>query len=346
MLGKKYVPYAGLYELTLRCNMQCIHCGSSAGIKREKELSTVEWNTATKQLSDLNCKTITLLGGEPFLRTDWYDISKNIRDNGVQLVIISNGLQINDKTIAKLRQLEPYAVAISIDGGKPETHDSIRRVKGSFDKCFEVISMLKNANIPVTVVTTLNKKNFTELSELRSYLLNKEIVWQIQIAVPVGRFSKELILSKEEFYAAALFIATSREKYSIKELPIVGAHSFGYNSMVLPNINIIPCWKGCQAGISAVGIQSNGGIKGCLSLPEEFIEGNIREKSLEEIWNDSSFCSYNREFKIDNLNGECMGCKYGKKCKGGCLTVSASVTGKNHCDPYCQYLIEKEMIVK
>ena len=97
-----------------------------------------------------------------------------------------------------------------------------------------------------------------------------------------------------------MFIAASREKYSIKELPIVGAHSFGYNSKVLPNINIIPCWKGCQAGISAVGIQSNGGVKGCLSLPEEFIEGNIREKNLEEIWNDSSFCSYNREFKIDN----------------------------------------------
>ena len=73
MFRKKYAPYAGLYELTLRCDMQCIHCGSSAGIKREKELSTEEWNSVTKQISDLECKTITLLGGEPFLRKDWQE---------------------------------------------------------------------------------------------------------------------------------------------------------------------------------------------------------------------------------------------------------------------------------
>ena len=321
--------------------MRCIHCGSSAGIKREKELSTDEWNSATKQISDLGCKTITLLGGEPFLRKDWYEISKNIRDSGVQLVIISNGFIINEKTITKLRQLEPYAVAISVDGGKAETHDSIRQIKGAFNKCLEVISMLKNADIPTTVVTTLNKLNFKELPDLRSYLLNKEIVWQIQIAAPMGRFSKEKMLSKEEFYAAGMFIAASRKKYSIEELPVVGAHSLGYNSKILPNINIVPCWKGCQAGISALGIQSNGGVKGCLSLPEEFIEGNVREEHLSEIWNYPLFCSYNREFQVENLNGNCKGCKYGKKCKGGCLTMSVAVTGQKNADSYCFKLIEE-----
>lgn len=344
MFRKKFIPYSGLFELTLRCNMRCMHCGSSAGTKRVKELSTDEWKSIVKELSDLNCKMITLLGGEPFLRKDWYDISKTIRDYGIRLVMISNGLLIDEKTISKLRNLDTYAVAVSIDGGKAETHDTIRQMNGSFETCKKVISMLKNADIPTTVITTLSKTNFNELPEMRKQLLNKGIAWQIQMAVPVGRFPKKLMLSKEEFYTAAIFIATSRKKYSTKELPIVGAHSFGYFSGMLPNINITPDWSGCQAGITAIGIQSNGDVKGCLSLPEDFVESNIRQKSISEIWNDPEFCSYNRYFKQENLNGDCKDCKYGKTCKGGCLAVSAAVTNKRHYDPYCLKLIEKTII--
>jgi hypothetical protein len=62
--------------------------------------------------------------------------------------------------------------------------------------------------------------------------------------------------------------------YTFKELPITGAHCFGYHSKKLPNI-LLSTWTGCQAGISGIGIQSDGGIKGCLSLPDGYIEGYI-----------------------------------------------------------------------
>jgi radical SAM protein with 4Fe4S-binding SPASM domain len=109
---------------------------------------------------------------------------------------------------------------------------------------------------------------------------------------------------------------------------------------------LMPLWKGCQAGISTFGILSNGGIKGCMSLPDSYVEDNIRNRDIKDIWNDPEMFSYNRKFTIDDLNGDCKNCKYGKTCKGGCLTVSSSVTGMNHCGPYCLYLIEKEMILK
>lgn len=341
MLRKTLVPTLAMYELTLQCNMQCLHCGSSAGKPRRTELTTKEWNTITRELATLNCKQIALLGGEPFLRKDWFEIAKTIRETDIEVSFMSNGLCINEDVVTKLHRLEPYTIVVSIDGGTAKTHDYIRQRNGSFVQCMKAIDMLRDANIPTTVITTLNKKNLQELPLLRSRLTNRGIVWQLQLGTPIGRFPKELVLSKEEFYAAALFIATTREKYGIKELPIVGAHCFGYFSKVLPNINLLPLWNGCQAGITVVSIQSDGGVIGCLSLPEKFIEGNIRETRLSDIWNNHDSFFYNRCFTLDDLTNECRGCQYGRTCKGGCLSVSVGTTDQRHGDPYCLQLIEK-----
>ncbi len=342
MFNRKYVPYSTLIELTLKCNMRCVHCGSSAGYTRKDELSTNEWMNVIRQLSNLKCKLVTLLGGEPFMRKDWDIISREIRDQGMDLTIISNGLCIDDSIIKKLRYLGLYTIAISLDGASPATHDYIRQVKGSFVKCKGVLKSLKEADIPTSVVTTLNKTNLKDLPSLRELLLNKGIAWQIQIGVPIGRFTKDQMLSEEEFYAAALFISSTRKQYTFKELPITGAHCFGYNSSLLPNIMLSP-WRGCQAGISGLGIQSDGMIKGCLSLTDEFIEGNIKKDKIEEIWNNANAFSYNRKFTTKNLKNGCKDCKYGKNCKGGCLSVSTSLTNQANSDPYCLYLIEKDM---
>ena len=343
MFKKRYTPISVVWETTLNCNMKCLHCGSSAGQSRRNELTTQEGLNLCKDLKKLGTRLITLMGGEPFLRKDWHILAQHIRNLGMNFTIMSNGLIIDEKIVSQLVKLDPYAVAISMDGGTAETHNSIRRVNTSFEKCIHDLELLRQANLQTTIVTTVHKQNFKELPIIRDFLLNKGIAWQIQMANPVGRFPESLMLSKKEFYSVALFIASMRKKYSIKELPLMGAHNFGYHSKILRNITILP-WIGCQAGLTAIGIQSDGGVKGCLSLPDAFIEGNIREKSIEDIWNDQNSFSYNRNFKKEDLNGECKDCKHGRRCRGGCLTVSASLTGKNHCDPYCLNLIEKKVI--
>ena len=202
--------------------------------------------------------------------------------------------------------------------------------------------LLKKENIPTTVITTVHKRNIKELNSIKEKILDLANAWQIQIAAPIGRFPKNLILSKEEYYSLALYIAATRKKYH-KKLAILGAHSIGYHSQILRNTMLTPMWKGCQAGITTVGIQSDGGVKGCLSLPDSFIEGNIREKNFIDIWNDHKFASYIRDFKKENLKNNCKECKYGKSCKGGCSTMSMALTNELHCNPYCLYLLEKEI---
>ena len=60
-----------VWEITLSCNIHCLHCGSNADInKRPKELSTDEALNLIEQLADLGCSRVVLSGGEPFMRKD------------------------------------------------------------------------------------------------------------------------------------------------------------------------------------------------------------------------------------------------------------------------------------
>jgi radical SAM protein with 4Fe4S-binding SPASM domain len=343
-MRSKYIPLSVAWELTLTCNMRCMHCGSSAGDTRTDELTTHEAMDLCYQLQELHAKYINLTGGEALLRKDWYSISKKIRDLGMEVSVLSNGLALNEKIISELRTVGVYAIALSLDGGKPETHDRIRGVQGSFEKCLIGLESLKKENLPATVITTIHKGNIQELPLIRDLILGKTKAWQIQIAIPIGRFPKEFILSKEEFYTVALFIAAMKKRYSVKELAVMGAHSIGYHSQVLRNTMVSPVWKGCQAGISTLGIQSNGSIKGCLSLPDFFVEGNIRQRRLVDIWEDPSAFSYTRNCTVSDLKDSCVSCRFGKSCKGGCTTVSASLTGVPHNDPYCLHLLETQIL--
>jgi len=343
---QQYKPGQVVWETTLRCNLKCLHCGSSAGKPRTNELSTKEAIKLCNDLAELNSDEVCLMGGEPLIRKDWHIIAKQIRDLNMKLLIISNGYNINQDIISKLVKLEPHSVSTSLDGSTAKTHDYIRGVNGSFDKVMEYISLSKKADLPTTVITTVSKLNFKELPEIRDFLLNKQIAWQIQVATPEGRFKGEYALSKEEYYSVALFIASMKKKYTSKEMPVAGAHCFGYHSKYLPWLGLYPGWNGCQAGISILSIKSNGDIIGCLSIPDLKVEGNIRERSIIDIWNDPNSFSYNRKFNVKDLGENCKECKFGKTCKGGCNGMSVGYTGKLHNHPYCLYKIEPELFKK
>ena len=336
-------PKQVVWELTLQCNLHCIHCGSSAGTPRPHELTGKESLRLINDLSALNTDEVCLMGGEPFLKQGWYAIAQTVTDAGMKLLLISNGYAITTDTVTKLKALQPYAVATSLDGATPTTHDRIRGVQGSHRQVLEFLSRLTPAGLPTTVITTVNKLNFKELPALKNFLLDKHIAWQVQTAAPEGRFNKKYALSTEEFYAVGLFLATLQKQYTKEELPVIGAHCFGYHSQHLPCLSLAPTWAGCQAGISTLSIKSNGDVIGCLSIPPTYIEGNIREKSLIDIWNDPNSFPYNRTFTKTQLGKNCNKCTFGETCKGGCMGMSTAFTDTPHNDPYCFHTIEEKL---
>lgn len=327
---RKYKLYTVIWEITLKCNLRCLHCGSSAGYARSDELTTKEALKVVKELAELKAKDICLMGGEPFLRDDWFEIAKAIKDYGMELSFVSNGL-ILDKVIDDLAKLEPIVVGISLDGTE-KVHDMIRGVKGSFKKVIEAINLLASRDIQTTVITTVSKLNLTELPKIKEILKNKNVNWQIQYALPIGRFDRKYLISPEEFYAIGIFIAHCNLMNPLAHFPVVGAHGMGYYSERLPDYG---GWYGCTAGISSLGIRSNGNITGCLTLPEEYDEGNVRERSIADIWNDENTFPYTRKFNLDQLGENCRNCKFGSVCKGGCSASSLYLTGSFHNNPYC-----------
>lgn len=322
-----------VWELTLACDSRCLHCGSDAKVCRKNELSTSESLDLVRQLADLGCERIYLSGGEPTLRKDWAQVCEEIRTRGMEFGIISNALAWNDKTIDTLVGLGPYSVAFSVDG-EPETHDYCRGYKGSHEKIFDTISKMVRAQQPVCVITAVNKRNQHELPAIRKRLFVYDVpFWQLQIASPMGRMAqhRDLVLNEHEYYKFGQFVDDSRR--TMPRTSVQAADCTGYfGSLKVQDAK----WEGCHAGLCGVGIESDGAVKGCLSIrAPQAIEGYLRDRPLADIWNDQTKFGYNRAFEVSRLEGGCAGCPKGAICKGGCRSQSFSFTKSFYSAPYC-----------
>lgn len=334
-----------MWEFTLACNLNCIHCGSSAGKKRNDELTTEEAFKLCEDLKKTGCLGVALMGGEPFLRKDFWQVAHKIRDLGMELSVITNGIMADEEIMKKLVPLSPRAVAVSVDAATPEIHDHIRGRAGAYADSWKFIELALKYELPVSVITTVHKLNIGELAKMREQLKGRGIAWQVQTAGSEGRrFAKDLLLDEEEFYSVGLFVESTRRNYSAEEMPVIGAHDLGFNSMLLKNTSLQKKWEGCQAGISVLGVRSNGDVLGCLSINDDkYVEGNVRKTGVCELWNSPASFAGSRHFKPEQAGANCAACKYLDVCKGGCNEMSLMKTGSFHNDPCCFWKIEQRL---
>jgi len=335
-------PSYVVWETTLRCNMRCQHCGSVAGDAREGELDPEEALDLSRQLVAMGTENIILSGGETLMRDDWADIAGCLLELGAQVGIITNGIALDsDQVLATMQQLHQrsggtFGLGISLDGVE-QAHESIRGIKGSFKRTVRAMERARDAGLRVFVLTTVHRQNFDDLPKLRDLIFELEpFAWQFQTVNVYGRMKdrRDWLLTEEQYVGLAEFLAENRRLRP--ERPRTDpADCVGYFTDMERQLRDSP-WAGCQAGIRVLGIESNGNIKGCLSLLDPvFVEGNVRETSLEEIWDGAGAFAYNREFTPEKLEGLCAGCEHGQRCVAGCRGVAHSITGSFHSAPYC-----------
>ena len=130
-----------VWEMTHGCNMRCQHCGSSCAQPYLDEMTTKECLHVCDELINMGVKFVTLTGGEPTTKKDWYVIAEKLSKAGIYTNIISNGWFVEDDLVEKIKQAGIAICAISIDGVK-ETHDRIRK-EGSFEKDLLALKKLK-----------------------------------------------------------------------------------------------------------------------------------------------------------------------------------------------------------
>jgi radical SAM protein with 4Fe4S-binding SPASM domain len=340
-----YEPLLSLVELTLRCNLRCLHCGSTSGRSRRDELDAGELVGVMRDLARLGAQDVVLLGGEPLLHRSFGDLASLCTDLGMTPLLITNGLLLDEAALDTCRRAGVGRIGISVDAALPAVHDRIRGLDGAHRKAVEAIRRSRDHGFTTTVITTVSRLNLHELPAMRDWLLGRGLGWQIQVASPNGaRFDSSHLVTRGEFYALARFISRCRATYTLEELPVAGAHDVGYHSECLVDYATMPHWPGCMGGINTVGVQSDGLIKPCLSMAERFAEGSVRTDGLVDVWRDPGRFTRNRLFSPESLEGGCRGCEHGPTCRAGCPDLAYNVTGSLFDNPYCLYRIESEQV--
>lgn len=321
-------------EITNRCNLRCPHCASTSGAARENELSLREIRDVLETIAALGGEEITLIGGEVFLRDDWLAICEAVKELGMRLILITNGLLLDDSTFAALGALRPRLMGVSIDGASRESYRAVRGVDG-FDRVLEVLHrLIDDGHEHVNAITTIMRCNLEDFDGFVELFDRTGITWQVQIANKGGeRFSQEQFITRAEY---AWLVAKMRDLFVNKADTFRLRHmdDFGYFPLDPALRFLHETWRGCIAGLELIGVRSNGDVLGCLSLGDDFVEANLRETPLEEIWTSGNSLQRFRE-KEENLTGECAKCAFSHECRAGCTSIAYSATGSIGCNPYC-----------
>ena len=160
------IPLSAQIELTFRCNHLCTFCYNSP--TGQREMTTPQIFEALQKIADFGVLYLTLTGGEALCHKDFFKIAGEARRLGMALRIYSNGYLMADPAVVnKIKPLNPMEVEISIHGARPETHDELTRIKGSWAKTVQAVKNLRAAGLKVQLKCPITRLNQAELFEIR-----------------------------------------------------------------------------------------------------------------------------------------------------------------------------------
>jgi radical SAM protein with 4Fe4S-binding SPASM domain len=339
----KWRPVYAVWEITLRCDLACHHCGSRAGRSRPDELTTEEALDLVRQMKELDVKEVTLIGGEAYLRDDWVEIAAAIRKAGMMCSVTSGGRGFTKERALAAKEAGIQAVSISVDGLE-ETHDKLRGVPGSHRSAMEALATLQSVGMRVYSNTQIGRLNLHEIEPTFDSLVAAGIrAWQVQLTVAMGRAADapELILEPYQVLDVMPMLARIKKKAEAANVVLWPGNNIGYFGpfeSLLKGSFPRGHMASCGAGRSTLGIEANGDIKGCPSLPTmDYVGGNVREHSLKEIWERAPALRFTRDRTVEDLWGYCRDCYYADTCRSGCSWTSHVLFGKPGNNPFCHH---------
>lgn len=304
MLNLK-APISIVWEITNNCNFKCPHCRAYQEITADDE--NIE-NKIVEEIIKNDILTVNISGGEPLLNPRIFDIIKRLTDANVYVGISTNGWLYKEKR-EKLLKAGLKFIQVSLDGEK-ELHEKFRGVEGSFDRAVETLKLAKKDGLFTQMNVTITSANLQTL-EWNYYKaleigVNKILYRRV---VPAGKaIENQYILPNKKEYNDMLkkLMKLDNSKLIVAvDDPIIYALQDKKGQENL----------GCAAGIKSLGISSKGDVYPCIFLREKL--GNINEKSLKGIWNNSEML---KKLRNKDIN-ECSECKYRYTC-GGCRAFS------------------------
>lgn len=336
-----------VWEITLACDLGCKHCGSRAGKPRGHELTTEEALDVVAQLRDMGAREVSLIGGEAYLRDDWTTIAAAIHDAGMIASMVTGGRGITRELARRAKEARIDSVSISLDGGR-EAHDLQRGLPGSFDAAVDSMRNLRDAGVAISGNSQINRLSFPEMDAILDVLLEHGCHgWQLAMTVPMGRAADRpdwllqpddllVVFPKlEQLYHRAK--AGRCQMFAGNNVGYFGPYEALFRGDALESTKGA-YWDGCGAGASTMGIEADGAIKGCPSLPTSaYVGGNVRSRTIRAIWDEAAELGWNRGDRSEELWGYCRQCYYADVCKAGCSWTAHVFFGRRGNNPYCHH---------
>jgi radical SAM protein with 4Fe4S-binding SPASM domain len=311
------------WEITARCNLRCSHCylhedvvgqSSSAG-----ELNTEQCLAVVDQLDESNVFTVTVLGGEPFIRKDIMTILRHMGEKRFWTTVDTNGTLIDEKTAKNLADFDIRNISISLEGPNPGINDAIRG-QDSFEKAFRGMEHLREFGISFCIAMTVCKMNYRHMESMADFSLRQgasSVKFSLYIDFPQNPLSSRLTLTGKEMRAAARAVTDIKSRFPAQYVsanfdsvePSSSDHAHGGDDRFIR----------CGLGATQLIILHNGDVIPCVYL-RDYVVGNVMKTHLSEIPHLPEFEPIKnlRTLTIDEANEECAACEWRYFCGGGC----------------------------
>ena len=267
------------------------------------------------QLAAAGTLFLTITGGEPMLRRDFFQILESARKRDFSFILFTSGTRITSATADRLHDLCPQRVEISLLGGQPATHDHITQVKGSFVKALAGVRLLRARGIQVQLKTTWMRDNIGEANQIRA------------IARDIGATFRSAFLLIHRRDGSA-----EPEDLSVTEEQL---HAMAQNDLEQAGAKAVPppptplteeqkaALSPCGAGQTSCRIDARGRVYPCAAM--DTVLGDIRRTPFADIWRANPVLAELRAIRVSHLT-ECGSCRLFLRCSR-CAGLARMETG-------------------
>ena len=344
-----FTPKWIAWEITRRCNLNCVHCRSSSGleIKGHPDFSLTEARRVLDDIHSYASPVVVLSGGEPLLREDVFDIADHGTGLGLRMCMATNGTLVTEETCRNIKETGIKMVSLSLDGASAAVHDDFRNQPGAFTGTMNAIRLFNEYKIPFLINSSFTQRNKEEAPRLHE-LVKKlgATAWYLFMIVPTGRGEEimaELIPESEYEEMLNWHYEMEKEESDLLVRPTCAPQ---YYRIVLQRAReegekfkrrtlkfSTGGSKGCLAGQLICLIDVDGNVLPCSYFPKA--AGNIRKQPFAKIWEEAPLFLELRDFK--SYKGSCGRCEYVNVC-GGCRARAYAIHGDYMAqEPFCSY---------
>lgn len=299
-------------ELTSKCNERCIHCYIPHEMKTD-EIEPELFYSILEQSREMGVLDLTLSGGEPMLHRNFCEFLRKCKEYDFAVTILSNLTLLNDDIITEMKANHISGVQVSLYSMKPEVHDEITQMKGSFEKTKNAILKLIENDIPLQISCPTMKQNKHCYVDLLKWANEYKVRTQTDF-IMMARYDRSMQnlenrLSLSEVRELLQNIVENDTIYRERIIPV------NDENRDISNNNI------CGVCVTSVCIADNGDVFPCPGW-HSYVAGNIKESSLQEIWDNSEKVKYLRGLRKKDFP-KCLKCKDSIYCKM-CMVINAN----------------------